>query len=115
MKSHTTVCRRSVIWSMKLLAQAAEDHGTPHRGGISARVVRRTRTRTTSVRRAGAAPADETTSEAVRLMRYAIDAAQTAGCYKVQLHSGKQRAAEAHEFYRRVGFAAVAEGFKLYL
>lgn len=52
---------------------------------------------------------------ATLLMRYVIDAAQAAGCYKVQLHSGKQRAAEAHEFYRRLGFAAVAEGFKLYL
>jgi GNAT superfamily N-acetyltransferase len=52
---------------------------------------------------------------ATHLMQYAIDAAQAAGCYKVQLHSGKQRAAEAHEFYRSIGFAAVAEGFKLYL
>jgi GNAT superfamily N-acetyltransferase len=52
---------------------------------------------------------------ATHLMRYAIDVAQAAGCYKVQLHSGKQRAAEAHEFYRRLGFVAVAEGFKLYL
>jgi GNAT superfamily N-acetyltransferase len=52
---------------------------------------------------------------ATHLMRYAIDVAQAAGCYKVQLHSGKQRAAEAHEFYGRLGFAAVAEGFKLYL
>jgi GNAT superfamily N-acetyltransferase len=52
---------------------------------------------------------------ATHLMRYAIDTAQAAGCYKVQLHSGKQPAAEAHEFYRRLGFDAVAEGFKLYL
>jgi GNAT superfamily N-acetyltransferase len=52
---------------------------------------------------------------ATLLMRSAIDAAQAAGCYKVQLLSGKQRAAEAHEFYRRLGFADVAEGFKLYL
>jgi GNAT superfamily N-acetyltransferase len=52
---------------------------------------------------------------ATLLMRHAIDTAQAAGCYKVQLHSGKQRAAEAHEFYRGLGFAAVAEGFKLYL
>ena len=47
-------------------------------------------------------------------MRHVIDAARSAGCYKVQLLSGKHRAAEAHEFYRRLGFEAVAEGFKLF-
>ena len=52
---------------------------------------------------------------AAQLMRHAIETARSAGCYKVQLHSGKQRAAEAHEFYRRLGFEAVAEGFKLFL
>jgi len=30
-----------------------------------------------------------------------------------EAHSGKQRA-EAHEFYRDLGLAAVAEGFKIY-
>jgi hypothetical protein len=48
-------------------------------------------------------------------MRCVIDTARTADCYKVQLHSGKQRAAETHEFYRRLGFEAVTEGFKLFL
>jgi GNAT superfamily N-acetyltransferase len=52
---------------------------------------------------------------ASQLMHHVIDTARSAGCYKVQLHSGKQRAAEAHEFYRRLGFEAVAEGFKLFL
>jgi GNAT superfamily N-acetyltransferase len=47
------------------------------------------------------------------LMAYLIDAARAAGCYKLQLHSGKQRT-EAHEFYRGLGFDAVAEGFKIY-
>jgi ribosomal protein S18 acetylase RimI-like enzyme len=37
-----------------------------------------------------------------------------AGCYKVQLMSHKRRTA-AHEFYRNVGFEAVAEGFRRYL
>ena len=47
------------------------------------------------------------------LMGHVIDRAQTAGCYKLQLVSGKHRA-EAHEFYRSVGLDAVAEGFKIY-
>ena len=38
----------------------------------------------------------------------------TAGCYKVQLLSNKSRT-DAHEFYRSVGFEAVAEGFRMYL
>jgi ribosomal protein S18 acetylase RimI-like enzyme len=37
-----------------------------------------------------------------------------AGCYKIQLLSHKRRTA-AHEFYRDVGFEAVAEGFRRYL
>lgn len=59
-------------------------------------------------------------SEAVRgcgagtaLLEHLIDIARDSGCYKVQLHSGKQRV-DAHRLYRRVGFGPVAEGFKLY-
>lgn len=37
-----------------------------------------------------------------------------AGCYKMQLLSNKRRT-EAHEFYRSVGFEAMAEGFRRYL
>lgn len=47
------------------------------------------------------------------LLQHLIDLARSSGCYKVQLHSGKQRL-EAHRVYARVGFAPVAEGFKLY-
>jgi ribosomal protein S18 acetylase RimI-like enzyme len=48
------------------------------------------------------------------LMSHLFEVAREAGCYKVQLLSGKHRT-EAHSFYRSVGFEAVAEGFKLYL
>ncbi len=48
------------------------------------------------------------------LMEHLIELARAAGCYKLQLLSGKQRR-EAHEFYRRLGLDAVAEGFKIYL
>jgi ribosomal protein S18 acetylase RimI-like enzyme len=37
-----------------------------------------------------------------------------AGCYKMQLLSNKRRTV-AHEFYRSVGFEAMAEGFRRYL
>jgi predicted nuclease with RNAse H fold/GNAT superfamily N-acetyltransferase len=47
------------------------------------------------------------------LMGHLMERARTDGCYKVQLVSGKHRA-EAHEFYRRMGLDAVAEGFKIY-
>ncbi len=47
------------------------------------------------------------------LLMHLINSAQDSGCYKVQLHSGKQRV-DAHRLYRRVGFGPVAEGFKLY-
>jgi GNAT superfamily N-acetyltransferase len=49
-----------------------------------------------------------------KLLGYVIELARAAGCYKLQLLSGKQRA-EAHELYRSLGLAAVAEGFKVYL
>jgi GNAT superfamily N-acetyltransferase len=39
---------------------------------------------------------------------------ELAGCYKIQLLSHKRRV-DAHEFYRSVGFEAVAEGFRRYL
>jgi GNAT superfamily N-acetyltransferase len=48
------------------------------------------------------------------LMAHLIDLARAAGCYKVQLLSGMQRE-EAHRLYGSLGFAAVAQGFKLYL
>jgi GNAT superfamily N-acetyltransferase len=47
------------------------------------------------------------------LIEYLIELARTAGCYKLQLVSGKQRA-PAHAFYRSLGLEAVAEGFKIY-
>jgi ribosomal protein S18 acetylase RimI-like enzyme len=47
------------------------------------------------------------------LLEHLADIAQASGCYKVQLHSGKQRVA-AHRLYRKLGFVSVAEGFKLY-
>ena len=48
------------------------------------------------------------------LMRYAIEEARRAGCYKVSLTSNKRRA-EAHRFYEKMGFAATHEGFRLLL
>jgi GNAT superfamily N-acetyltransferase len=47
------------------------------------------------------------------LMRSALAVVTEAGCYKMQLHSGKQRS-DAHAFYRALGMEAVAEGFKIY-
>jgi GNAT superfamily N-acetyltransferase len=47
------------------------------------------------------------------LMQYAIDLARTAGCYKIQLTTSKQRT-PAHAFYRSLGFESVADGFKIY-
>jgi GNAT superfamily N-acetyltransferase len=48
------------------------------------------------------------------LMEHVIALARAAGCYKVQLLSGMQRE-EAHRLYGSLGFAAIAQGFKLYL
>jgi GNAT superfamily N-acetyltransferase len=48
------------------------------------------------------------------LMRYAIEEARRAGCYKVSLTSNKRRS-EAHFFYQKLGFAASHEGFRLLL
>jgi ribosomal protein S18 acetylase RimI-like enzyme len=47
------------------------------------------------------------------LMQAAMGQARQAGCYKVQLTSGKHRDG-AHAFYRSLGFEAIAEGFKAY-
>ena len=47
------------------------------------------------------------------LMGHMFEIARSAGCFKVQLMSGKHRA-EAHHFYRSMGLEAVAEGFKIY-
>jgi GNAT superfamily N-acetyltransferase len=59
---------------------------------------------TTSARRCGVGRA---------LMEHLLGVARGAGCYKLQLHSGKQRT-QAHPFYRSLGLEAVAEGFKIY-
>ena len=45
------------------------------------------------------------------LLRYMIDAARAAGCYKVVLTSRKQRT-DAHRFYAPLGFDATSEGFR---
>jgi N-acetylglutamate synthase-like GNAT family acetyltransferase len=45
------------------------------------------------------------------LLRYIINAARTAGCYKVVLTSRKRRT-DAHRFYERLGFDATSEGFR---
>ena len=45
------------------------------------------------------------------LMEEAVRRCKDAGCYKVQLLSNKRRT-QAHEFYRSVGFEAMAEGFR---
>jgi GNAT superfamily N-acetyltransferase len=47
------------------------------------------------------------------LLRYCIDAAWAAGCYKVQLQSDNKREG-AHRFYEREGFVASSRGYRLY-
>jgi ribosomal protein S18 acetylase RimI-like enzyme len=47
------------------------------------------------------------------MLEHLVDLARASGCYKVQLHSGKQRV-DAHRLYEKLGFEPVAEGFKLY-
>lgn len=46
------------------------------------------------------------------LVRYAIDQARAAGCYKLSLTSNKRRP-DAHRFYERLGFSATHEGFRV--
>jgi GNAT superfamily N-acetyltransferase len=46
------------------------------------------------------------------LMRFAMAEAELAGCYKLALTSNKQRA-DAHRFYRRLGFETRHEGFRI--
>ncbi|WP_174528357.1 GNAT family N-acetyltransferase [Micromonospora maritima] len=48
------------------------------------------------------------------MMRWAIDQARARGCGLVQLTTDKQRA-DAHRFYRDLGFEASHEGMKLAL
>ncbi len=47
-----------------------------------------------------------------RLLRFMIDEARAAGCYKVVLTSARRRTG-AHRFYERMGFAAASEGFRM--
>ena len=49
-----------------------------------------------------------------RLIRYAIDQARAAGCYKLTLTSHKRRT-EAHRFYERLGFESTYEGYRVEL
>jgi GNAT superfamily N-acetyltransferase len=46
------------------------------------------------------------------LMRYAIEEARRAGCYKLSLTSNKRRP-DAHRFYERLGLYASSEGFRV--
>lgn len=48
------------------------------------------------------------------LMRHAIEEARRAGCYKVSLTSSKRRA-DAHRFYKRLGFERTHDAFRLNL
>jgi predicted N-acetyltransferase YhbS len=49
-----------------------------------------------------------------RMMRWAIQRSKQKGCKIVQLTSNKKRK-KAHVFYKRLGFNATHEGFKLFL
>ncbi len=46
------------------------------------------------------------------LMRRAVEVAREGGCYKLVLTSNKARS-DAHRFYRRLGFEATHEGFRI--
>jgi N-acetylglutamate synthase-like GNAT family acetyltransferase len=45
------------------------------------------------------------------LLRYMIEYARAAGCYKIVLTSRRFRT-DAHRFYERLGFEATSEGFR---
>lgn len=49
------------------------------------------------------------------LIEEATQRASRAGCRRLQLLSHKDHAADAHEFYRCLGFVPEAEGFRRYL
>ena len=50
------------------------------------------------------------------MVERALDDARAAGCRKVQLLSHKRHSEDgAHDFYRSLGFAAEAEGFRIFL
>jgi GNAT superfamily N-acetyltransferase len=48
------------------------------------------------------------------LLRYVIEEARRAGCYKLSLTSNKRRT-DAHRFYQRLGFQATHEGYRVEL
>ena len=51
-----------------------------------------------------------------RMVERLLVDAREAGCHKVQLLTHKRQAQDwAHAFYRSLGFAAEAEGFRMYL
>ena len=46
------------------------------------------------------------------LLRYAMEEARRAGCYKLSVTSNKRRK-DAHRFYERLGFDATHEGYRV--
>ena len=46
------------------------------------------------------------------LIRHAVELARVNGCYKASLTSNKRRK-DAHRFYKRLGFEATHEGFRI--
>lgn len=57
-------------------------------------------------------PEHRGTGVGTAMMQWAIAQSRAAGCSIIQLTSGKVRT-DAHRFYRRLGFEASHEGFKL--
>jgi GNAT superfamily N-acetyltransferase len=60
------------------------------------------------------APTQRNRGFGTEMMRYAADTARARGCGVVQLTSNKARA-DAHRFYRRLGYVQSHEGFRLLL